>query len=942
MSAVFGEAILTARPAVLPPLVPPIRARRSPPKTRFVIHGPGGGTDRRTSPLSVASWGCQMFVRNAIALILVVASIVQAAADDAGGELKAPTRRYALLIGVRTYSKTELRNLQFTESDVDRLSEALLESGYRKEDIRVLSHKAGVDDADLAPTARNIREQLKLMLSDRRQDESVLVAFAGHGVQFRGKQEHYFCPTDARLSDRTTLVSLTEVYDEMKQCKAGMRLLLVDACRNDPQAEGARSRLEADLESVTRPQILTPPGGVAALFSCSEGERSFEHADLKQGVFFYFVVRGLKGEADSNKDGAVTLSELSDQVQVRVPDFVKSAYSARQRPSLIGDIQGVVPLTRPSLDAGPLARGQRLLTAYQYDDAVAVLTEAIAAEPTNVDCYRARAEAHSGRDDSNSRLADLDQALKLSPDDPTLLNERGWAHMDSCSPKLAAADFDRVTALLTPHDAKSFTLRGDARVGLVKAVDRPIEALALDDLNEAIRRDPKPVDAWLIRSSLHLEKRRFSEALADANEAVRLEPNNWRCYFRRGIVWVNKYSQRNDAIDFDRGLSDLQEARRLNPNHLRILIALGNHWNLGRRNAEAKRTFEEALRRNPDSEFSHNGLANALSQEGKENEALRAYSRAIELQPKNATFLRNRSFVYQKTKRFADAAADLDAARKLNPNDADTCNLLSLLHLAQDRLAEALRLNDDALAMGDDSGLFYANRGQILYRLGRTEEALSAFQKSLELHPKLAAGYSGRGTVRSKMKQYESAIEDFTRAIELDPSHLDAYTGRALAYDDQGEYRKAIANYTEALRLKPAEPTALTLRSRCYRKLGEYQAALDDCNRAVELDPKDPILFFDRGRVYQNLMQHVKAIEDFNRAISMHSEKRDYFFYFRGQSYYDTGNYDWAIQDCEQAIRLTPDYADPYLVRALAYHKKGDRARFMADHDTYKRLSKPK
>ena len=63
-----------------------------------------------------------------------------------------------------------------------------------------------------------------------------------------------------------------------------------------------------DLVSVTRPLKKRPPGGVAALFSCSEGQVAYEDDDLKHGVFFHFVIQGLKGKADEesgNRDGKV-------------------------------------------------------------------------------------------------------------------------------------------------------------------------------------------------------------------------------------------------------------------------------------------------------------------------------------------------------------------------------------------------------------------------------------------------------------------------------------------------------------------------------------------------------------------------------------------------------------------------------------------------------------
>jgi uncharacterized caspase-like protein len=109
----------------------------------------------------------------------------------------------------------------------------------------------------------------------------VLLAFAGHGLQFDGQDDAYFCPADARpFKDETrTLVSLISMYAEMKRSFAGVKLLLVDACRDDPKATRGTRGVDGD----TAPR---PPTGVGTHFSCSKRQRACEHPDLKHGVFF--------------------------------------------------------------------------------------------------------------------------------------------------------------------------------------------------------------------------------------------------------------------------------------------------------------------------------------------------------------------------------------------------------------------------------------------------------------------------------------------------------------------------------------------------------------------------------------------------------------------------------------------------------------------------------
>jgi uncharacterized caspase-like protein len=252
--------------------------------------------------------------------------------------------RYALLVGVRQYGKDELRTLNYTENDIKELSQVLLRSGYRRENVVVMTQSTGAYDTDLLPTAANIRTQLKLLLQDRTEAHSVLIAFAGHGVQFQNDQATYFCPAGAKLDDKGTLVSLSEVSQQLEQCEAHFKIMLVDACRNDPLSESGARRATMNLPSMTRPRKPVPAGGVATFFSCSAGEVAFENSDLQHGVFFNYVIRGLQGEADMNKDGQVTLFELADYVQLHVSDFVRSEYKKRQMPELVNKTNVSTPL----------------------------------------------------------------------------------------------------------------------------------------------------------------------------------------------------------------------------------------------------------------------------------------------------------------------------------------------------------------------------------------------------------------------------------------------------------------------------------------------------------------------------------------------------------------------------------------------------------------------
>jgi uncharacterized caspase-like protein len=206
-------------------------------------------------------------------------------------------KKHALLVGVRNYDHDALTPLQYTENDVEELAKALAEGGFAS--VRVLTTTRGAKKKAALPTAENLRAEIKALLAKKTRDDTVLIALAGHGISGtikeagKEKDESFFCPADAQLNDNDTLIGLGQLFRDLGDCGAAVKLLLVDACRNDP-----KKGRNVDIDALPK-----PPRGTAALFSCSTGERAFETDKLGKGhgVFFHHVLEGLRGKARNER-----------------------------------------------------------------------------------------------------------------------------------------------------------------------------------------------------------------------------------------------------------------------------------------------------------------------------------------------------------------------------------------------------------------------------------------------------------------------------------------------------------------------------------------------------------------------------------------------------------------------------------------------------------------
>jgi formylglycine-generating enzyme required for sulfatase activity len=247
-------------------------------------------------------------------------------------------KKHALLVGVRKYESDKFEDLRFTENDVEELARVLRNrAGFTS--VRVLTTTRGEKRKADAPTAANLRAEVERLLARKTKQDTILVALSGHGVQskVKGKDDSFFCPADAQMKDGDTLVSLGKLVQDLDDCGARVKLLLVDACRNDP-----RAGRNVDVETLPR-----LPRGTAALFSCSSGERAFETAKLGKGhgVFFYHVLQGLEGKA-KNADGEVRWSGLAEYVTQSVSRAVPRLIGegAQQTPELKVNLRGASPV----------------------------------------------------------------------------------------------------------------------------------------------------------------------------------------------------------------------------------------------------------------------------------------------------------------------------------------------------------------------------------------------------------------------------------------------------------------------------------------------------------------------------------------------------------------------------------------------------------------------
>gem|GEM_PF-5198970 len=132
----------------------------------------------------------------------------------------------------------------------------------------------------------------------------------------------------------------------------------------------------------------------------------------------------------------------------------------------------------------------------------------------------------------------------------------------------------------------------------------------------------------------------------------------------------------------------------------------------------------------------------------------------------------------------------------------------------------------------------YAANGNILTNNKKYDEAISYFNKAINLDPKNSIYYCNRGEAYFLNSQNVEAFADFNRAIELDPNNSNAYFYRGAVYMKDEKIGKAIIEFNIAIQKKPDYAEAYLYRGIAYEKIGEIDKANVDKKRAKELEPR--------------------------------------------------------------------------------------------------------
>jgi serine/threonine protein kinase/tetratricopeptide (TPR) repeat protein/TolB-like protein len=352
-------------------------------------------------------------------------------------------------------------------------------------------------------------------------------------------------------------------------------------------------------------------------------------------------------------------------------------------------------------------------------------------------------------------------------------------------------------------DAYDLYLKG--RGILKERRDEKGTTAALDLFSEASRKDPSFALAWT--------------GLADAS--------------------LEMYRYKRDSFWAEKALAAAREAKTRNDKLPEVHFALGSVYTQMGKNADAVFEIRRALQLEPKSDDGYVRLGRAHLQMGQHEAALAAFRKAVDLNPYYWSNHDQLGRAYYRIGRNQDALREFKRVAELDPANASVHNQM---------------------------GIIYA-------RQSLWDNAITEFKKAIQLHPSPTA-YNSLATAYFYAGRHAEAISMFEKAVEMDPTDpvlvgnlADEYRQAKLKEKAQEAYDRAIQLAYRQLQINPRDAKTLGSLALYHAREGKLAEALEFIRRARTYDASDNQLMYDEAVVYALAGRTQDALTALQRAL---------------------------------------------------------------------------
>ena len=222
------------------------------------------------------------------------------------------------------------------------------------------------------------------------------------------------------------------------------------------------------------------------------------------------------------------------------------------------------------------------------------------------------------------------------------------------------------------------------------------------------------------------------------------------------------------------------------------------------------------------------------------------------------------------------------------------------------RPADAITQYERALELNPRYAEAHQNLGVALDAQGRNAEATAHYQKALELDPSYPQALNSMGNAMLKQRRLSEAIAQFNKALEIRPDYAMVHNDLGLALEQQGKFREAKVQYQKAIEIDEGLALAQCNLGNAAVRDGNFYDAIAHYEKAVQADPRYSEAHNNLGNTLMHLGRLSEAVDQYERALEInprYAEAQNNL----GVAFYKEGKIREALARWRETIRLQPN-----------------------------------
>ena len=355
--------------------------------------------------------------------------------------------------------------------------------------------------------------------------------------------------------------------------------------------------------------------------------------------------------------------------------------------------------------------------------------------------------------------------------------------------------------------------------------------------------------------------------------------------------------------DWDKALFTYTNAIQADVTYAEAYMKRARLYEMTTHTTEASIDYQQAILLNPYVDVYYNDKTLLKLVQTNYYGAYKDITQTIELRPESNDYKEEQYQLFIQLDLYTECSADSGYGINYTPE-----HLQLLKYFKNNEMLDAIQLVDSTLAK--DPSDFIALDFKGLYHLidGNLEDALTAFNQSIEINDSYFPSLYNRSIVNRYLGELESAKSDINRALHIHDCE-DAYFKRALINKENGNLNEAVADYNQAVTLNEDFNHALYNRAFANKILGNYEASLNDIELLLEKEPDNADYWDMKGSIYMLYGELDQALICFNQAISYNNTIATYY-YHRGLAYTLLQSPIRGCEDLQYSMELGLEQAD--------------------------------